>query len=148
MKLLKKLSLFIALIVTIVAIAPAMPDAHAASGSFIFANNDIIDYVDINLSYHSESTLEGSVDVVEPSDPLLSGEVLTVPITSSLDDDFDIILIDSNYTTFCFYNFDKSLANTTTTFEIIYNEKTQMVLKVTVPGYESVTYEPDYIEYY
>lgn len=144
MKLFKKLSLFVALIITTVAIAPAMPDAHAA-GSLIFVNSDVVDYVDINISYASESTLDGSVDVVDPSDPLLVGETLTVPLNSSLEDDFDLILIDSDGSTFCFSDFDKRFADNNTTFQIIYNAETSMALVVSVPGYESAIYQPDVI---
>lgn len=144
MKIFKKLSLFVALIITTVAVAPAMPDAHAA-GSLSFTNSDTIAYIDINISYSSDSTIEDSVDVVEPSDPLLCGEIITVPLTGTFDDNFDIILIDNNGSVFAFYNFDKSLSDQNVSFEIIYDANTQMAITVSAPGCESTTFWPDEI---
>lgn len=146
MKIFKKFSLFVALIITTVALAPAMPDAHAA-GSLIFTNSDTIPYLDINISYSSDSLIDdtNSIDVVEPSDPLLCGEILTVPVIASFDENFDIILIDNNGTTFVFCGFEKTLADTNASFEIIYDADTQMALKVSAPGFKAETFWPDAI---
>lgn len=145
MKLLKKLSLFVALIVTTVALAPAMPDAHAA-GSITIINNDVVDYININISYSSDLTLEGSFDIIDPSDPLLVGDAVTLPFTESLDESFDIILTDSYGNILHFYDFDKEFADIATTFVINYSEEYVATLTFTSPGYENVVYVPDYVE--
>lgn len=145
MKLFKKLSLFVALVITTVAIAPAMPDAHAAN-ALVFANSDIIAYIDINLSYSSESTFTGSVDVVDPSDPLLVGEVLTVPINAPFEDNFDIVLVDANGTTFFFYNFNSEISTSGGTFEIVNDNDNIMAINFSAPGFTSETFYPDVVQ--